>query len=332
MILIISKEKMESSTEIIMQWLHYMGADFYRMNGMDMFNTDRFNTKVGNVNQTDTELSNLIDKANIVWSRRWSDKEYVTELYSKNLETPMFDAVSNYLISNMSTVRNYFLYKLRTKKWLSHPAYSGNPNKLIVLDKAQEIGLCTPKSAILSNKQKLIEFQTECGNLITKDLDTPFNTSTIDQIYFSYTSVIDDLFIKNLPENFGITFFQEKIDKKYELRIFFLDGILYPMAIFSQSDEQTQVDFRKYNKEKPNRNVPYNLPTWLSEKLLALMRLLKLDTGSIDMIKSCDNEYVFLEVNPVGQFGMTSHPCNYFIEKKIAAFLIKNDKKQDAPN
>jgi hypothetical protein len=33
-------------------------------------------------------------------------------------------------------------------------------------------------------------------------------------------------------------------------------------------------------------------------------------------------EYVFLEVNPIGQFGMVSAPCNYNLEKKIAQYLI----------
>ena len=31
---------------------------------------------------------------------------------------------------------------------------------------------------------------------------------------------------------------------------------------------------------------------------------------------------VFLEVNPVGQFGMVSLPCNYQLEKRIAQYLI----------
>ena len=51
------------------------------------------------------------------------------------------------------------------------------------------------------------------------------------------------------------------------------------------------------------------------------MKLADLDTGSIDMMYSTDGEYYFLEVNPVGQFGMVSYPCNYYIEKEIATIL-----------
>ena len=51
------------------------------------------------------------------------------------------------------------------------------------------------------------------------------------------------------------------------------------------------------------------------------MDLLNLDCGSIDMILTPKNEYVFLEVNPIGQFGMTSYPCNFQLEKRIAEIL-----------
>lgn len=59
---------------------------------------------------------------------------------------------------------------------------------------------------------------------------------------------------------------QEKLEKKYELRIFYLNGKMYPMAIFSQKDNQTQLDFRNYNWEKPNRMEPCKLNVDLKKK------------------------------------------------------------------
>ena len=57
--------------------------------------------------------------------------------------------------------------------------------------------------------------------------------------------------------------------------------------------------------------------------------IIKLKNGSIDIIRGVDNNYYFLEVNPVGQFGMVSNPCNYNIEEKFALKLIElqNEKK-----
>ena len=60
-----------------------------------------------------------------------------------------------------------------------------------------------------------------------------------------------------------------------------------------------------------------------TEQLLRnLFESKELNSGSIDLIKPKDeSNLVFLEINPVGQFGMVSHPCNYNIEKLIAQKL-----------
>jgi hypothetical protein len=52
---------------------------------------------------------------------------------------------------------------------------------------------------------------------------------------------------------------------------------------------------------------------------------LRLETGSIDLIHTPDGRDVFLEVNPVGQFGMVSIPCNYGLERKVADLLMQKE-------
>ena len=98
------------------------------------------------------------------------------------------------------------------------------------------------------------------------------------------------------------------------------------MAIFSQEIRTNKVDFRKYSKEIPNRYVPYDLPKTISMKLKRLMDNLKLNSGSIDLVYTKDEDYYFLEVNPVGQFAMVSEPCNYYLEKIVAQKLSENEK------
>lgn len=73
-----------------------------------------------------------------------------------------------------------------------------------------------------------------------------------------------------------------------------------------------KVDFRNYNLKKVKGNVPYQLPLNIQLSLKKLVKELNLKTCSIDMLVSKDEEYYSLEVNPVGQFGMVSKPCNYY--------------------
>src|SRR5690606_13836356 len=110
-------------------------------------------------------------------------------------------------------------------------------------------------------------------------------------------------------------------------RIFYLKEKTYAMAIFSQSNEQTKLDFSRYDYSYPNREDPFQLPVDIENKNIKMMKRIDLNCGSIDMILTPENEFVFLEVNPVGQFGMVSYPCNYNLENILAKTLC-NEKTE----
>ena len=96
------------------------------------------------------------------------------------------------------------------------------------------------------------------------------------------------------------------------------------MAIFSQNNPKTKIDYRNYDRKKPNRFVPYKLPGKIEMAIGKMMNELQLNTGSLDLIKSNKNgKYYFLEVNPAGQFGMVSFPCNYNLHKIVAEYLVE---------
>lgn len=201
---------------------------------------------------------------------------------------------------------------LESKKHLNKQSNS-HVNKLLVLDEAKKVGLDVPDYYLSNNTQnvKLRKTITKpiAGNPIIKSIAK--NTDGI-----LYTAIVDE-YIKN---DFFISFFQEKIEKDFEIRTFYLNGKCWSFAIFSQNDEQTKVDFRKYNTEVPNRNVRYNLPRSIEENIHLLMLSLDLNCGSLDFIKSGE-KYFFLEVNAIGQFLGLSFIGNYSLEKEIATYL-----------
>ena len=100
------------------------------------------------------------------------------------------------------------------------------------------------------------------------------------------------------------------------------------MAIFSQYNRDTATDFRVINWEKPIRFVPYILPKNIEKKIVKLVSSIGLNCCSIDLMKSKD-DYYFLEINSVGEFGMISFPCNYDIHYYIYKTLkeMSEDEK-----
>ena len=73
----------------------------------------------------------------------------------------------------------------------------------------------------------------------------------------------DDLSL--FPDFFFPTLFQQKIEKDFDIRVFYLDGICYSMAIFN-----SRVDFREDYSN--NRNVPIKLPKHIELKIHKLNR------------------------------------------------------------
>ena len=185
------------------------------------------------------------------------------------------------------------------------------------------------ETSVTNSKKELEEFRERVGSVITKGIHESLHFSDDDCFYSVYTEEIDNDNIDQLSEYFYPSLFQSKLEKEYEIRSFYIDGEFYSMAIFSQSDETTKVDFRKYNEKKPNRNVPFKLPNEISLKLKLFMHEMDLSSGSIDLVYTISNEFIFLEVNPVGQFAMTSEPCNYYLEKTIAKKLIEYENKKN---
>lgn len=219
--------------------------------------------------------------------------------------------IQTHLDKEWDRVSEFISNRLLEKKKLGN-INDNKINKLEVLITASRLGIAIPKTIVST-------FSTYDGSkMISKCIfDGGF---TIEDKYSvgSFTSRVKE----NDSNTFFPSLFQKEIAKLYELRIFYFAGEFYSSAIFSQGNNKTEVDFRNYDRDKPNRVVPYKLPIDLEPKLKNLMDELKLETGSIDMIVTPEKKYVFLEVNPIGQFNQVSIPCNYFLEKKIADYLL----------
>jgi hypothetical protein len=114
---------------------------------------------------------------------------------------------------------------------------------------------------------------------------------------------------------------QEYIPKQLELRITVVGTKLFPCAIFSQEAHPDQhVDWRK--DPLAVRHEPYELPAEIAAKCLTLMAELGLQFGCIDLILTPSNEYVFLEINPFGQWLWVERLTGLPISAALADLLI----------
>jgi ATP-GRASP peptide maturase of grasp-with-spasm system len=328
--IVIFSNSFEPSTNAVIEWLMYFKKPFIRINPDDGTMTSlklSHQRLAKGTNQTDFQFNYKqftvsLKDVEAYWFRRGDIPPYKRQFNLANAFKKRFQKLFyGQLTEEMGALNDYLFHLFRkVPRRLGDPKYAC-VNKMIVLDIAAGLGLATPNSYIVSKKKHVESIMNDDGKaVVTKPIVGLMLQGTSER-YFCYTEELTPQQLSDIPDELFPSLLQEKIEKIFEVRSFYLDGRFYSMAIFSQVDKQTQVDFRKYNTETPNRTVPFNIPPEIEEKLTRLMKELNLETGSIDLIVTPEKEYVFLEVNPVGQFGMVSNPCNYHLEKTIAEYL-----------
>lgn len=124
--------------------------------------------------------------------------------------------------------------------------------------------------------------------------------------------------------------FQPYVDKKVELRVVVVGRRLFACAIHSQQSERSREDWRRYDLGN-TPYVPYDLPEGVAQKILNFMDSLGLVFGSIDMIVTPDDEYIFLEINPNGQFDWVAKRSGLPLYEHLAAMLVAGRADYPAP-
>jgi hypothetical protein len=309
MIKIITEGKDQASNEVI-EYLLAEDLNFTRINSDALLH---FSYIISN--------TNIPDEAPVVWHRRGYQ-----QLNPKELQNYPF---AYHLWKEEDVVNKFYEKKNYSEKSTYFGGYieEDQHNKLNDLYLAQKCDFRIPETLITNTKKEIIAFKKKHNKIITKPLKDLITFKEKDFVYSSIgTFLVEDRYIKQLDDCFAVSIFQEYIEKEIEIRVFYFDGRFFPMAIFSQNDEKTKIDFRNYNFEKQNRYIPFRLGRDITKKLQNFLKYKAINTCSIDLILTPDNDFVFLEINPQGQFSWVSKNCNYYIEKFIAQKLGNHER------
>lgn len=212
------------------------------------------------------------------------------------------------------------LYKiLKLAFWIS-PVYAIREaeSKIYQLQLAKELGFIIPPSIITTKSVKAKEFLDEFKSII-KPIKTGFiEDKGKEKIIF--TSLFDDTAelkrIESCP-----TYFQKFIDKVADIRVTVIGNKVFPALILSQSHEETKVDWRKAEKiELQYERI--ELPESLIDQCINLTKKLGLNFGAIDLVQDNQGNYIFLEINPNGQWAWIEKQLNYNLSFEISNLLI----------
>jgi glutathione synthase/RimK-type ligase-like ATP-grasp enzyme len=187
--------------------------------------------------------------------------------------------------------------------WVSHPnAIQAANNKLDQLQVAASLGLIVPRTLVTNDPQQARDFYDECsGDMILKTF-----TGWLGPISQSPRAVYTT---RVLPEHLADfdrvhelpCLFQEYVPKDVELRITVIGERVFAAEIHSQRSPVSKDDWRRYDLA----NTPYcaaQLPVEIETACRRILGHYGLSFGAIDMIRRPDGAYVFVELNPNGQW------------------------------
>lgn len=211
--------------------------------------------------------------------------------------------------------------------WLNHPLHAVRlleHNKVYQLRVAASAGLDTPETIVTNNPADLIEFCRNHGSKVA--LKTigghAFQKRDSGEFFGIYTNLVslDQIMERTEEVKLAPVMAQAYVPKQLEFRITVVGQKIFACAIHSQDSPRTMHDWRRYDF-KNVRHEAYQLPREIESKLLRLMETLHLQFGAIDMILTPDGRYVFLEVNPSGQWLWIEHFAKLPISQAIADLL-----------
>lgn len=318
MILCITHSKDYYTIDLVQQHLEKLGYPSWR------FNSDTFGTTCQIRYMLDKAPADLrlhqhgqsISAADIsgVWYRK---------LWAFNTPGQLDAAYIPVFNKEYQTGLHIFLDALKQKPWINKIAadHAVCGNKLWQLDEAQLNGLTVPHTLFSNRGDDVLAFYERChGNIIMKLHGALGRSMSGGGPFFPTTRVTEAALAQLDTLAYCPMIFQELVPKAYELRIAYADGAFYTGRINAAHDANGQTDWRAAHASLPWET--YELPSYIQEKIYHLMQRLDLSFGAIDMIRRPDGEYVFLEVNPQGEWGMLQKHLGYPIAETIAEKLV----------
>jgi glutathione synthase/RimK-type ligase-like ATP-grasp enzyme len=176
--------------------------------------------------------------------------------------------------------------------------------KPLQLKYATAVGFEVPRSLITNDPDAAIAFFEECdGNVVYKPLSTSYlQTEPGGSALNIYTSIVEREHLE-LAGAISATacLFQEHVAKKTELRITLIGDEVFPVQIDSQHAPKSSVDWRRGYEHLRYRIYP--LPRSVRSRCLELNKCLGLVFSTMDFIITPDDDLIFLEVNPSGEWA-----------------------------
>lgn len=216
--------------------------------------------------------------------------------------------------------------------WFPAPPCRGMyaSNKVLQLARAVELGFTVPDTWFTNDPAALVPAWTAAGGrLITKGFNAR-NLMRDGQKRLWYTSRVTR---RHLARRHRLAYapaiLQPDVPKALEVRVTVVGTQAFSAGIDSQASRFTAQDFR-LSPKTTIAFAPHDLPDTVATACVDLVASFGLAQGAIDLILTPAGDYVFLELNPHGEWGWQQGEAGLPISDAIADWLIASETERSS--
>ncbi len=237
---------------------------------------------------------------------------------------PLATQLSDY-VRNQSAATIRTLYAALQTLWVCHPFKLQRADiKALQLVEASKAGLTTPRTLISNRPAKAAAFVDLLGE--TECAIKPIYASGVGDEQ-GYRLPLTTTLPKCHPLDsvaLAPNIFQPYISKAAELRCVVIGERIFAAEIKSQANEKSRRDWRGGKCQ----HALYTLPAHVEASIHRLMASFEINFASLDMIVTPDGEFVFLELNPNGQWLWLEIELGLPLVASMADLLMTNYSKE----
>lgn len=292
------------------------------------FNTDLFPSSVKlTARAGDERAGHLLTETGEQISTTEVCAVWARKLWSPRMSDDLDERYHSMCAGESAAALEGFLDALYDARWVNDLVRQRDAeNKQRQLRLAARAGLRVPRTLVTNDPAAARQFFAETEGQTVAKLLRPLAVSMDADKPFVYTNRVreEDLAGAETLRHSPMVF-QELIPKACELRVACVNGEVFAGALDASGTSRGATDWRRVAPEECHWQKA-QLPTEVASGLQALMLELGLVFGAVDLICTPSGEYVFLEVNPGGEWGMLERDLNLPISEAIALALLEDKR------
>lgn len=268
-----------------------------------------------NVDMLDKYTFELTENKNWeITSKAWAIN--IQDVYSIYYRKPMLPDLSMYqdkyltmiskdIIAIVNGIVDSFDGKVLTKPFKLRKV----ENKVFQLKIANEIGFLMPSTLITNDNLSVTDF------IKKKSIIKPLTTGKV--LEKGSCEIYQTNIIEKIEDDISLTpaYLQGYVEKEYEVRVTIVGEKVFPVRI----DFHNRIDWRK--DEEKNKYSIIQLPSFIEDKCKQLLKFMDIKFGAIDFIVDKEGNWIFLEINPNGQWLWLEESLKLDISEEIFLYL-----------